>query len=78
MKPAFNPKFVFKVKIKADKKISVGKSRNMWTFDISAHPTPMLRQGFGIIALLGDKPKPVLLTTGESIPGTGGDDEIPF
>jgi hypothetical protein len=82
MKPAFNPRVVFKVKIQADKKISVGKSRNMWTFKISAHPTPMLRSGFGIIALLGDKPKPTmtLLTTGETVAGGpgGGDDEIPF
>jgi hypothetical protein len=76
MKAAMNPKGVFEVRIKAKVKINVGKSREMWTYDIAAKPIPVPRAQFGVAALVGRLPP--LLTTGESVGGSGGDDEIPF
>jgi hypothetical protein len=76
MKAALNPKGVFEVRIKAKVKINVGKSREMWTYDIAAKPVPVSRAQFGVAALVGRLPP--LLTTGETVSGTGGDDEIPF
>lgn len=87
MKPAFNPRAVYEVRIQPKVKIDVGRSKQMWTYGIDANPVPLPRAQFGLAALVGRQPKALTWTVtpggedGNPLGGggfNGGDDEIPF
>jgi hypothetical protein len=74
-KAASHPKAVFEIFIAPKSKIDIGKGQTMWTYDIGASATPILRSSMGMSALL-EHEAPKLPQLPEN--ATASDDDIPF
>lgn len=83
-KAASAPGMVFELKIQPSKKIDIGHGQQLWLYDLAAKPNPLPRRQFGIAAIIAPRQLPAQAGTSDedgtagSLPGGGGDDDIPF